>query len=157
MLPIASREPGLLGAALSTGIYVELIPNPEMVHPVVSQVVGAAVDPDRLILVSDCLASMTFAGANRSGSGLSYTRDGIVLGGASSLGDLLPHAKPILRGSLVALVRASSQNALCHLGLASTWPLEVGMDASFLVIDERWQVQAVVREGKLLRPRDLTR
>lgn len=144
MLPVSSREPSLLGLAMNHDLYVELIPNPEMVHPTVWQVVRNCVSPKRLILISDALASSTFSGQKLSRSGLSYSRNGQMLGGSLSLLQLVPALKSLFKGSLDDLILATSQNALRHLGLPPSWPLAVGSRASVALVDSDWRVVEMV-------------
>lgn len=55
MRPLHHREPGLVGAALSSGIRCELINDGIHVHPAMTRLVAAI--PDRLVLVTDAIAA----------------------------------------------------------------------------------------------------
>lgn len=56
MNPLHHREPGLIGAAMDTGMYTELICDGIHVHPSVVRMLFAA-HPDKVVLVSDSIAA----------------------------------------------------------------------------------------------------
>jgi N-acetylglucosamine-6-phosphate deacetylase len=56
MSQLGNREPGLVGAALSEGVYAGLIADAIHVAPAAMRVAVAA-NPDRIFLVSDCMAA----------------------------------------------------------------------------------------------------
>lgn len=55
MRPLHHREPGLVGAALASGIRCELINDGIHVHPAITRLVAATAD--RLVLVTDAIAA----------------------------------------------------------------------------------------------------
>lgn len=55
MRPLHHREPGLVGAALASGIRCELINDGIHVHPAMTRLVAAR--PDRLVLVTDAISA----------------------------------------------------------------------------------------------------
>lgn len=143
MPPISARDPGLLGLAMKHGLYAELIPNPEMVNPLSLQLVVRALGTDRVIAVSDALSEHTFQDAELDATALSFKRGERLLGGTVPLPVLLPHLRIALEGSLDALIRLTSQNALAYLGQPATWPPVVGMPVRVLTLDAGWNATSV--------------
>jgi N-acetylglucosamine-6-phosphate deacetylase len=52
MNPLLHREPGLIGAAMDTGMYMELICDGIHVHPAMVRMMFAA-HPEQIVLISD--------------------------------------------------------------------------------------------------------
>ncbi|MGN6664648.1 MAG: hypothetical protein ACTHK6_10660 [Solirubrobacterales bacterium] len=142
--PVTAREPSLLGLALRHPLFVEVIPNRQLVDPVVLELIVNAIGTERLIAVSDSISGNTFSGAALSDDGLGYLRNGRLLGGSVSLTALLPELRRALRGSLVDLIKVTSQNALSLLGLPLSWPPAVDKPFRALTIDKDWRVTRIL-------------
>jgi N-acetylglucosamine-6-phosphate deacetylase len=143
MPPVSARNPGLLGLAMRHGVFTEVIPNPELVHATVVEMMCRLVDPDRILAVSDCLSAHCFPGQRHSLSRLSFERDRTLMGGASLLPSLVPNLKDPLRGSVTDLIKVTSQNALRFLGRRPSWPPRPGLRLEVLILDDRWNVTPV--------------
>lgn len=90
------REPGLIGAAMDTGMYTELICDGIHVHPAMVRMLFAA-HPDKTVLVSDSIpvagmpdGEYTSGGLNVvSKAGKAVLADGTIAGSAVSLFDCM--------------------------------------------------------------------
>lgn len=99
MNPIHHREPGLIGAAMDTGMTMELICDGIHVHPAMVRMMFAA-HPDKVVLVSDSIAAAGLpSGEYESGgvkvmlqNGKAVLADGTIAGSAVSLRECLRNA-----------------------------------------------------------------
>lgn len=120
MSQLGNREPGLVGAVLSSDLYAGLIADGIHVDPVTLRIALAA-KPDRIFLVSDCMA---LAGTDRSemvlGNRLILRKDGRLTleDGTLAGADLtIPRALQVLAGIGITPERA--------LAMATTIPAAV--------------------------------
>ena len=92
MNPLHHREPGLIGAAIDTGMYMELICDGIHVHPAMVRMMFAA-RPDKVVLVSDSIAAAGMPDGEYKSGGMKVTlkndravlADGTIAGSAVSL------------------------------------------------------------------------
>jgi len=99
MNPLHHREPGLIGAAMDTGMYMELICDGIHVHPAMVRMIFAA-QPDKVVLVSDSIPVAGMEDGEYQSGGLNVTlkdgkaalADGTIAGSAVSLQDCLRNA-----------------------------------------------------------------
>lgn len=140
MPPITARSPGLLGLAMEHDLYAEVIPNPDLVSTMNVSLAVKALGDDRVIAISDALASSTFSDASLAPSGMSFRSGDRIMGGAVPLPGLLRHLRGALGGSVESLVKISSQNALRFFGRRPTWPPKVGDRSRVLLLDQDWNV-----------------
>lgn len=83
--PFHHREPGLVGFALTNkDIYVEVIADPYHLHPAAIELIFAAKQPDKIIIVSD---SVKETGAHSASGARITDSNNTLLGGASTITD----------------------------------------------------------------------
>ena len=155
MTQLGSREPGAVGAALSSSrAYAELIFDLHHVHPASFRAAYAA-KPDRLLLITDAIRATGLGDGESELGGLPVT----VRGGAARLAD------GTLAGSVLTLDKAV-RNAVeaglelpeavglvtrvpaAYLGLADRGALEVGRRADVVVLDDDLEVTDVYLAGR---------
>lgn len=157
MSQLGNREPGLVGAALTSGARCGLIADGIHVAPQALRIAMAA-SPDRLYLVSDCMAA---AGTTQTEFVLNgrriLRRDGSLRleDGTLAGADLtLPQAiatlvKQALTPPETAFAMASSRPAAC-LGRPDLGHLRPGAQADFIHLDADFRLRGVWRAGQRL-------
>jgi len=141
MNPLHHREPGLIGAAMDTGMTMELICDGIHVHPAVVRMMFAA-HPDKVVLVSDSIAAAGLpSGEYESGggkvilqNGKAMLADGTIAGSAVSLQECLINA--IKFGIPVEqAVNSATYLAAKSIGMEGvTGSIGVGRNADFLLL-----------------------
>lgn len=155
------RAPGLVEASLTLdALAVDVIADGAHVHPPSLAVVLRCKPPDKVILVSDAVATAGTPDGRAAFDGRSMeTRGGAAyivgtntLSGSSTL--LLGAVRNLVRWfdlSLPRAFRAASLNAAAALGLARRkGSLEPGKDADVIVLDRAWDVRATIVEGRMV-------
>ena len=155
MRPLHHREPGLVGAALESGIACELINDGVHVHPAVTALLGRR--PDQLVLVTDAIdAAGVGDGQYVLGGQAVRVLDGQArLASTGSLaGSTLTMAEAVRRAvrdsglSIEVASAAASGNPARVLGLQDiVGAISSGRSADFVVLDDELQVQAVMAAG----------
>ncbi len=155
MSQLGNREPGLVGAALTSGTYAGLIADGIHVDPVAMRVAMAA-SPDRLFLVSDCMA---FAGSDATEFSLGgrriLRRDGRLTleDGTLAGADLtLPQAIALMIRDVgtapeVALAMATSRPAACLGRGGELGHLLPGRIADMVHFGPDWALRGVWQAG----------
>jgi N-acetylglucosamine-6-phosphate deacetylase len=160
MRPLHHREPGLVGAALESGIACELINDGVHVHPAVTALLGRR--PEQLVLVTDAIeAAGVGDGAYMLGGQAVRVQDGQArLASTGSLaGSTLTMAEAVRRAVQVSALPievasvAASGNPARVLGLQGrVGAISPGRSADFVVLDDDLQVRAVMAAGSWCEP-----
>jgi len=143
MNPLHHREPGLIGAAMDTGMTMELICDGIHVHPAMVRMMFAAY-PDKVVLVSDSIPAAGMPDGEYKSGGLKVTvkdgkavlEDGTIAGSTVSLFDAMVKA---IRFGVPA---EQAVNSATHLAAKSVGmehvagTIAVGRRAAFLVVDK---------------------
>lgn len=158
MPPLSHRAPGVIGAALTTDIYCELIADTFHIHPGLFPMV-AKLKGDKLILITDCMRAGGLADGNYTLGG----QDVVVRGIECRMTD------GTIAGSVLAL-NAAVRNMIKHtdvsvhkaVNMASLAPakaihvdgtkgsLETGKDADICITDKDFNVIYTIRDGKII-------
>lgn len=144
MNPLHHREPGLIGAAMDTGMYMELICDGIHVHPAMVRMMFAA-HPDKVVLVSDSIPAAGMPDGEYESGGLkvmlqngkAVLEDGTIAGSTASLQECLISA--IKFGIPVEqAVNSATHLAAKSVGLEDVaGNIAVGRRAEFLVVDKK--------------------
>lgn len=151
MNPLHHREPGLIGAALDTGMYTELICDGIHLHPSVIRLMLAA-HPDKMILISDSIPAAGMSDGEYSSGGMpvyvkegkAMLEDGTIAGSTISLFDTMVNA---IRFGVPAEQAVNSATYLPakSVGMENVvGSIAVGRTADFLVTDKEWRLEKVV-------------
>ncbi len=160
MTEMFHREPGAVGAALSSGRYAEFICDGVHVHPAVIKAAYNAVPHDKFVLITDSLMAAgcgdgeyTLAGlsVNVSG-GIARTEDGAIAG---SMLDLFTAMRNLMRFTGISLEQAipcATSNPARMLSLDKiTGSLKVGLRADMIVLDGcENEISGVYANGNLV-------
>lgn len=146
MSPLTHREPGCVGAGLSTEAYTELIPDGYHVDPAVVKITYMAKSPDKLVLITDSLpAAGMEPGIYKMGDSVCDTRngkiafceDGVTING--SIIDLFTGMKNFMRFTGISLEEAityATVNPAKMIGAESqVGSLEKGKRADFILLE----------------------
>jgi N-acetylglucosamine-6-phosphate deacetylase len=155
MRPLHHREPGLVGAALESGIACELINDGVHTHPAIASLVAR--DPERLVLVTDAIDA---AGVGDGVFSLGGQRVQVHNGRArltttSSLaGSTLTMDEAVRRAvvdsglPIEVASAAASANPARVLGIADrVGSISAGLDADLLILDDGLHPTAVMAAG----------
>ena len=155
MQPFLHRDPGLVGAALDCGAYVELICDGFHIHPAMIMATYKMFG-DKLVVISDSLrcAGMPDGDYDLAGqpirvvNGQARLLDGTIAGSSSNLleelKNLVSYGMPIEHA-----ISAMSETPAKELGLDDIGSLEEGKCADFVVLDEKLNLLTTVVGGKL--------
>jgi N-acetylglucosamine-6-phosphate deacetylase len=150
MSALASREPGLVGAALESEAYCGLIVDGQHVDPAVLRIALRAKRDRRFMLVTDAMASVDdpasrFVFQNRpihAQGNAFYDDDGRLAGSALSMSRAVQCAVALLGLDPAEAWTMASANPAAFLGLEqSHGAIAAGRRADFVVLDDRLEVR----------------
>ena len=154
MTPLHHRDPGVVGAALNSGVYTELIADTFHVdkglYPMLARAKGR-----KLVIITDALRSAGMPDGEYEIGGQSFVlkgiqcklKDGTIAGSVLKLNQGVRNFRDYANVPLYAAVRCASLSAAESVGLAATkGSLETGKDADVILLDEDCNVlRAIVR------------
>ncbi|MBO5353575.1 MAG: N-acetylglucosamine-6-phosphate deacetylase [Lachnospiraceae bacterium] len=155
MAPLHHREPGLIGAALDSGMYLELICDGIHLHPSLVRLLFTA-SPDKVLLISDSMpAAGCPDGMYKLGGknvyvtdGKAVQADGTIAGSTVSLFEAMVNA---IRFGIPAeaAVYSSTHLPAESIGMEQqTGNLAAGRPADFLIVSEHWELEQVYINGE---------
>jgi len=160
MSPLHHREPGMVGAMLTLqDLYAEIICDFQHVNIGAVRILQQCKAPERIILITDCLAPGGLKdGEYRLGELPIYMKDGIcriaegnLAGSTATLISCVKNMYQHLGVSLVDAVTMATTAPAKALGLyPSIGSLEEGAVADIVAIDEDFNIQFVMINGKVL-------
>jgi N-acetylglucosamine-6-phosphate deacetylase len=150
MSQLTNREPGVVGAALEDrSTYAGVIIDGQHIHPASFRVALNAKDPDRLMLVTDAMASagsdrceFTLQGRRISREGQRLVNDeGVLAGSTLTMAEAVANAMEQGRLSLASAVQMASRTPAQFLGLErETGTIAPGLRADLLVVREDFTI-----------------
>ena len=155
MTGLNHRKPGIVGAALTTDVYAELIADAFHVHSGLFHLLHVA-KGDRLVLVTDCTRAgglpdgeYTLGGQPIFVKGIeSRLQDGTIAGSVLHLNDAVRNLHRLGGVSLLDAVHAASLSAARSIGADERkGSIRHGKDADFILMDENCQVHATYVGG----------
>ncbi len=155
MTPLMHRDPGVVGAALNTDIYTELIPDTFHVNkgifPMMARLKG-----NKLVLITDALRSAGMPDGEYENGGQVFVlkgiecrlKDGTIAGSVLKLNQGVRNLRDYGYIPLYAAVRAASLNAAesAHLD-DRKGSLTPGKDADIILMDEDCNVLKTIVRG----------
>lgn len=155
MTGLNHREPGIVGAALTTDVYAELIADAFHVHSGLFSLLHVA-KGDRLVLVTDCTRAgglpdgeYTLGGQPIYVKGIeSRLQDGTIAGSVLHLNDAVRNLHQLGGVSVRDAVHAASLSAARSIGADDRkGSIREGKDADFVLMDGNCQVYATYVGG----------
>jgi N-acetylglucosamine-6-phosphate deacetylase len=160
MRPFAHRDPGCLGAALtSPAVICELILDGSHVHPAAAALLVRAKGVDGTVLITDAIPPAGGEGGTIEWEGMrakvvgraAVREDGSIIGSVGTADDLVRNAVAWLPVTLPEAVRMVTHNPARVLGLeASKGSLRPGADADLVVLDDELQVVMTLVRGRVV-------
>ncbi len=159
MRPLAHRDPGCLGAALTSDrVTCELICDGAHVHPAAAELLVRAKGVDRTVLVTD---GMTLAGTGEGVleweggrievKGLAAVRDdGTLVGSVATMDDLVRNAVRWLPVTLPEAVRMATLNPARVIGEEGRGRIEPGAAADLVLLDDDLRVVSTLVAGRVV-------
>lgn len=155
MGPLHHRDPGLVGAALDSGVACEVINDGAHVHPAIIRLIAS--DPRRLVLVTDAIDA---AGAGDGtyalgGQAVRVTQGearlnstGALAGSTLTMDDAVRRAVNECGLAIEHAAAAASTNPARVLGIADRCgAIAVGLDADLVVLDDTLKLSRVMKAG----------
>ena len=151
MNPLHHREPGLIGAAMDSGMYMELICDGIHVHPAMVRMMFAAY-PEQVVLISDSIPAAGMPDGEYASGGLKVTlqhgkavlADGTIAGSSVSLFDSMVNAIKFGVPTECA-VNSATYLAAKSIGMENVaGSIAVGRDADALMADKEWNLEKVL-------------
>lgn len=153
------REPGVVGAALTTDCYVELISDNYHVHPAVYQIIVDTKGYNKILLVSDCIRAGGLDNGTYDLGGQQVTVDGIscTLGDGTIAGSMLDYNLAIrnfhngTKSSLEDIFNMVSKNQATYLGIDHiAGEISPNKWADFAVLDKEFNVDYTIVGGEIV-------
>ncbi len=161
MDPFLHRAPGVVGAAMDAGAYVELICDGLHIHPSVVRAVFRMF-PDRVTMISDAIRSAGLPEGRYNIGGQDVTMkngkttlpDGTIAGSNITLHDALVN---VVRFGvpLEVAIEAATLRPAQSVGLDDiVGSIEPGKRADFVLLDEELAIKAIYHYGKEVDPNE---
>lgn len=157
MRPIHHRDPGLIVAAFEEPhVSLQAIVDQVHLHPAIVRLMHRLKGPEGMVLITDALQAMGLGDGNyifgghhvTVSEGIARLADGTLASSTVTMNEALrlSEANGI---SMEDAVHMASTTPARILGLSHKGKIEVGYDADLVLMDERYQVQWTMIEGKL--------
>lgn len=152
------RKPGLIGAAFTTNMTVELIADFIHIHPAIIKMVLQAKDLDQIILVSDSMkaASLGDGEYDIAGQkvivkeGAARLDNGQLAGSVLTIDQAIRNIKKISDIPLEKIINMATYNPARLLGLKDEiGSIKKGNKADFVLLDQDLEVLKVFKQGKV--------
>jgi N-acetylglucosamine-6-phosphate deacetylase len=156
------REPGIVGAALTSPVMVSLIADGLHVHPATLQLAVRAKGPEQICLVSDAISATGMGdGLWKLGhvevvvkDGVARNREGVLAGSLLTLDRAVKNFLQFTGLDLAAAIRTVTWNPAKLLGLEHRkGELQEGMDADLVIFDEHVNVRYTLQGGRIVYAR----
>lgn len=156
MSPLHHREPGLVGAALLSDVYAELICDDIHIRPEIYRLVWKCKGSDRILLISDGIR----AGGMEDGvfdlggqtvhvcSGKCALEDGTIAGSVLHMSQALKNMVRHAGIPLSEAVKMTSCNQADYLGLGELGRIARGCRADFALLSSDLDVLRTIRDGE---------
>ena len=151
------RKPGVVGAALASDAYAELIADTFHVNPGLFALV-AKCKGDKLLLITDCTRAggmpdgeYTLGGQKIFVKGIQcLLEDGTIAGSVLKHNDAVKNVRAHTDLPLYEIVAAASLNPATAVGLEKTkGSIEVGKDADLIITDMNFDVKKTIMQGEV--------
>lgn len=159
MTPLNHREPGVVGAALTSDCYCEMIADKIHINKSLFQFVLDNKGKDKVVLITDSMrAGCMKDGKYDLGGQDVYVKDGAArLESGGLAGSVLTLNKAIYNfventnASVTEAIHMASLNPAQSIGVAEhKGSLEVGKDADIAIFDEEMNCELAISEGRVI-------
>jgi len=156
MTPLHHRDPGIVGAALMSDIFTEVIADAIHVHPQLFQFVFDAKGFDRVVLITDSMRAGCMKDGNYDLGGSEVTvkdntarlADGTLTGSVLKLSEAVRNVLKNTTLSVPEVIKAASLNPASTIGMAKEkGSIEVGKDADIVIFDSDFNCRRTIVQG----------
>lgn len=157
MRPIHHRDPGLIVAAFEEPhVSLQAIVDQVHLHPAIVRLMHRLKGPEGMVLITDALQAMGLGDGNYMfgghhvtvSEGIARLADGTLASSTVTMNEAL--RLTVANGiSMEDAVHMAATTPARILGLSHKGKIEAGYDADLVLMDERYQVQWTMIEGKL--------
>jgi N-acetylglucosamine-6-phosphate deacetylase len=154
MPPLNHRSPGVVGGAITENAYVQVISDGYHLHPAVVYMLYKIFGTERMVLISDAISACGLPDGEYVSGELPIIVDGETgkLLDGTIAGSIAPLSKCVRKAIEFGIPEEDA------FYMASTTPaellginkgrLEVGFDADFIVIDDKYNITKTIIGGK---------
>lgn len=161
MPPFTHRAPGVVGAVADCPhVTAELICDGVHIHSAVVRATFAMLGAHRIVLISDSMRAAGMPDGQYTLGGLdvcvkgnraTLASDGALAGSVTNLMDCMRIAVKQMRIPLETAVACVTMNPAQRLGVYDTYgSIQVGKKANVVLLDEELNIQAVIKDGRIL-------
>jgi N-acetylglucosamine-6-phosphate deacetylase len=157
MTALAHRDPGVVGAALATDVYAELICDTFHIHPGVFQII-ADIKKDKLVLITDSVRACGMPDGEYSLGGQPVflkgiecrLADGTIAGSVLKLNVAVKNVLEHTTLSIPEAVAAASYNPARAIGETHKGTLKTGFDADIVIADDKMNIKKTIKRGEII-------
>ena len=158
------RKPGIVGAALTSNVIVELIADNVHVHPAAQKIVAKVKPRDEIILITDSIRACGIGnGLSELGGqkifvngNLATLEDGTLAGSVAKMNhvvrNFMLNAKISIAEAVELVTKSPAVELKAYDYLGS---LEVGKAADFLLLDDNCEIHSTFIRGLRMRNEEL--
>ncbi|MFH1406895.1 MAG: N-acetylglucosamine-6-phosphate deacetylase [Candidatus Omnitrophota bacterium] len=149
MRALGHREPGAVGAVLEDErVYAEILLDGIHIHPAAFKLLLKTKGADRIILVTDSVASGPMPGSVRRGR-IFQMKNGVFAGGTLTMNRAIKNAVSCGIG-IADAVKMAALNPARFLGIAGRiGSIGPGKDADLVIFDKNFNVQTALLKGRI--------
>ena len=153
------RKPGIVGAALTSNVIVEIICDNVHVHPSVQKIVGKVKPRDEIILITDSVRACGLGDGEGELGGQKFfvhgnkatLADGTLVGSIAKMIDVVKNFSVNAEMKIPAVVELVTKNPARELGIyENVGSIEVGKSADFVIFDENFNVKHTIIDGEIV-------
>ena len=152
------RKPGVVGAALTSKVFVELIADNVHVHPSAQKIVAVTKPRDEIILITDSVRACGVGDGESELGGqkffvkgnLATFADGTLVGSVAKMIDVVKNFAQNSGWEIPAVVELVTKNPARELQIYDeVGSIEVGKAADFVIFDENFNVKRTIIDGEI--------
>ena len=153
------RKPGIVGAALTSNVVVELIADNVHVHPAVQKIVAKVKPRDEIILITDSVRACGMGDGEGELGGqkffvkgnLATLEDGTIVGSVAKMIDVVKNFYHNAEWTVPQVIELVTKNPARELGIYNrVGSIEVGKAADFVIFDENFNVKHTIINGEIV-------
>lgn len=153
------RKPGIVGAALTSKVIVELIADNVHVHPAAQKIVAKVKPRDEIILITDSVKACGIGdGLSELGGqkifvngNLATLEDGTLAGSVATMNNVVKNFARNSNFSVAEVVELVTKNPARELKIFDkVGSIEIGKSADFVIFDDNFNVKRTIIDGKII-------
>ncbi|HHU56534.1 MAG TPA: N-acetylglucosamine-6-phosphate deacetylase, partial [Acholeplasmataceae bacterium] len=159
MRPIHHREPGIIGAALTSDAFVEVICDGIHVHPEIIKLIYKTKGSKKIVLVTDAMQACGLGDGNYSFggfeinvvNGVARKKDGTLASSTLTMFNALKNIMKYVNIPLEVAIDMATINPAKAIGVDRLYgSIEKNKIADLIILDENLNIKYVINKGKML-------